>query len=106
MVIPEVSVEELKGKLDAGEAPVLIDVREPHEVEIASIGGVLIPLKTLPERLEEIPKDRPVVVYCRSGGRSARACEFLLAQGWKNVANLKGGVLDWADRIDPSMTKY
>lgn len=97
---------ELKGLIDAGQTPVLIDVREPHEVEIASIGGTLIPLKTVPERIAEIPQDRQVVIYCRSGGRSGKVCEYLIAQGYSNVRNLAGGVLEWADKIDTSMTKY
>ena len=104
--IPEISVIDLKLLMDSSKSPVLIDVREPHEVEIASIGGTLIPLKTLPDRMQEIPKDVPVVIYCRSGGRSDKACEFLIAQGYSNVKNMAGGVLDWADKIDPKMTKY
>ena len=104
--VPEITVEELKKLMDAKAEPFLVDVREPHEVQISSLGGTLIPLKTVPERVQEIPKDQPVVVYCRSGGRSGKACEFLIAQGYKNVKNLNGGVLAWADRIDPKMTKY
>ena len=105
-VVPEISVTELKKMFDAGASPLLIDVREPHEVEIASLGGTLIPLKTVPERINDIPSDVPVVIYCRSGGRSGKACEFLISQGRTNVKNLVGGVLDWADKIDPTMTKY
>jgi len=104
--VPEITVSELKNLIDADSAPILIDVREPHEVEIASIGGNLIPLKTLPQRIAEIPTDVPVVIYCRSGGRSGQACEFLMQAGHKNVKNLKGGVLEWADKIDATMTKY
>lgn len=106
LAIPEITVGELKRLIDAGSAPILVDVREPHEVEIASLGGILIPLKTLPERLDEISTDSLVVVYCRSGGRSGKACEYLIAQGRTNVKNLVGGVLDWANKIDPTMTKY
>ncbi len=106
ITVPEITVLELKQLIDAGASPTLVDVREPHEVEIASLGGTVIPLKTVPARLDEIPSDIPVVIYCRSGGRSGKACEFLIAQGRSNVKNLVGGVLDWADKIDPTMTKY
>ena len=104
--VAEISVNALKALMDDNKSPVLIDVREPHEVKIASIGGTLIPLKTLPDRINEIPKDVPVVVYCRSGGRSAKACEFLMSHGFTNVKNMAGGVLNWADKIDPAMQKY
>jgi adenylyltransferase/sulfurtransferase len=102
----EISVAELKTKIDNKEDFKLIDVREEHEYEICNIGGELIPMATVPERLSEIPKDKTVVVHCRSGARSANVCLFLESQGYNNVYNLKGGILAWANEIDPSMPKY
>ena len=98
--------KELKEKLDGGEALTLIDVREDNERAIGHIGGTLIPLGEIPQRFEEIPRDKPVVVYCRSGGRSGRAIEFLEGQGFANLSNLVGGVLRWSDEVDPSFPKY
>ena len=96
----------LKAKLDAGEDLVLIDVREENEREICNIGGTLIPLGQVLERSSEIPKDKSVIVYCRSGGRSGRAIEALTAAGFTNLTNLVGGVLRWSDDVDPSLQKY
>ena len=101
------TVEELKQKTDRGEALVLLDVREPHEYALADLpGAIKVPLQTLPRNLEKIPKDRELVVYCRSGGRSASAVQFLRQMGYEKAVNLAGGVHAWADRIDPSMRKY
>jgi sulfur-carrier protein adenylyltransferase/sulfurtransferase len=98
--------KELKAKLDAGEKLTLIDVREENEREICHIGGTLIPLAHVVERRAEIPQDLPVVVYCRSGGRSGRAIEALEGQGFSNLYNLVGGVLRWSDEVDSSVVKY
>jgi adenylyltransferase/sulfurtransferase len=98
--------KELKAKLDSGEKLTLIDVREENEREICHIGGTLIPLAQVVERRAEIPQDLPVVVYCRSGGRSGRAIEALEAQGFSNLYNLVGGVLRWSDEVDGSVVKY
>jgi adenylyltransferase/sulfurtransferase len=90
-----------------GEAPVLIDVREPYEFAIAEMGGVLMPVDSVPERLTEIPKDRPVVIHCRSGVRSARVIRMLEDQhGYDNLLNLKGGILGWQEDVDPSLARY
>ncbi len=103
----EITVEELKAKMDKGEKFFLLDVREPFETEIASIGGTLIPLNSLPEHIDEIPKGQEIIVYCRSGHRSNHAMEFLRDNaGFKNVKNLLGGVLAWSDKIDTKMQKY
>jgi molybdopterin/thiamine biosynthesis adenylyltransferase/rhodanese-related sulfurtransferase len=83
----------------------LLDVREAHEKEICDIGGDLIPVNTLVDRLAELPKDKPIVVYCRSGGRSARATELLLDRGF-DALNLTGGILRWIDDVDDSLQKY
>jgi molybdopterin/thiamine biosynthesis adenylyltransferase/rhodanese-related sulfurtransferase/molybdopterin converting factor small subunit len=103
----EIDVRELKRKIDAKENFYLLDVREPNEFKIGRIpGSTLIPLGEVPQRVQEIPKDKEIVVHCKMGGRSAKAAAFLRQQGFKSVKNLKGGILDWSDKIDPSVPKY
>jgi sulfur-carrier protein adenylyltransferase/sulfurtransferase len=104
--IPQISVKELKRRLDAGENVQLIDVREPYEFQIAQIGGKLIPQNDVPQRLNEIDRDREVVVHCKSGGRSQRIAEFLKQAGYEKVANVAGGITAWGDEIDPKVPKY
>jgi adenylyltransferase/sulfurtransferase len=106
--IPQISVEELKRKLDAKEDFFLLDVREPHEVPIANIGAPLIPLGQLEQRLGELAayKDREIVIHCRSGARSQKAALILKNAGFTHPENLAGGILAWADKIDPTMPKY
>ncbi|MGA2050035.1 MAG: molybdopterin-synthase adenylyltransferase MoeB [Terracidiphilus sp.] len=104
--IPQITVKELKARRDAGEDVFLLDVREPYEFQIAQIGGKLIPQNDVPQRLTEIPRDREVVVHCRSGARSQRIAEFLKQSGYTQVVNLAGGILAWSDEIDPSVQKY
>jgi len=104
--IPQMTVKELKSRLDAGDNLQLIDVREPYEYQIAQIGGKLIPQNDVPNRLAEIDRNREVVVQCRSGARSQRIAEFLKQSGYQNVSNLAGGILAWSDEIDPKVTKY
>jgi adenylyltransferase/sulfurtransferase len=106
--IPQITVQELKRKRDAQEDFFLLDVREPHEVPIASLGAPLIPVGSLEQRIAEIPvaKDAEIVVHCRSGARSQKAAVILRNHGFTHVENLAGGILDWADKIDPSMPKY
>jgi adenylyltransferase/sulfurtransferase len=104
--IPQITVKELKRRIDAGEDVQLIDVREPYEYQIAQIGGKLIPQNDVPQRLAEIDRDREVVVQCRSGARSQRIAEFLKQSGYPRVANLAGGILAWSDEIDPKVQKY
>jgi adenylyltransferase/sulfurtransferase len=102
-----VTVEELKERMDRKANFVLVDVREPAEYDICRIPGAqLIPLGELNDRYSEIPKDREVILHCRSGVRSARAAHFLKRRGYENVHNLDGGILAWIDRIDPTQTKY
>ncbi len=106
-LIPQVTPIELKQRLDAGEDLFLLDVREPYEREICSIGGELIPKGTVSANLERIPRDKEVVVYCRSGGRSqAVAQELKGLYGFERVSNLAGGVLRWSDDVDPGVVKY
>jgi sulfur-carrier protein adenylyltransferase/sulfurtransferase len=104
--VPEISVEELKQRLDAKEDLVIVDVREPHEYQICNLNGVLIPLNDLPRRVHELDPSKEMVVHCRSGARSARAVGFLQQAGFAKAKNLAGGILAWADRIDPKVPKY
>jgi molybdopterin/thiamine biosynthesis adenylyltransferase/rhodanese-related sulfurtransferase len=104
--VPEISVEELKQRLDGKEDLVILDVREPHEYNICNLNGVLIPLNDLPRRVHELDPSKEMVVHCRSGARSARAVGFLQQAGFTKARNLAGGILAWADRIDPKMPKY
>jgi adenylyltransferase/sulfurtransferase len=104
--IPQLTVKELKQRFDAGEDVFLLDVREPYEYQIAQIGGKLIPQNDVPQRLAEIPREREIVVHCRSGARSQRIAEFLKQSGYPKVVNLAGGILAWSDEIDPSVQKY
>jgi sulfur-carrier protein adenylyltransferase/sulfurtransferase len=104
--IPQLTVKELKRRIDAGEDAYLIDVREPYEYQIAQIGGKLIPQNEVPLRLAEIDRDREVIVHCRSGARSQRIAEFLKQAGYPRVVNLAGGILAWSDEIDPKVQKY
>jgi sulfur-carrier protein adenylyltransferase/sulfurtransferase len=104
--ISEIQVEELKRRLDAGDDVFVLDVREPHEYQICNIGGHLIPLGDLPNRVNELDSSRQIVAHCRSGVRSAKAVNFLQQAGFKKVHNLAGGILAWADRVDAKMPKY
>jgi sulfur-carrier protein adenylyltransferase/sulfurtransferase len=104
--VPETTVEELKRRLDAGEKVFVLDVREPHEYQICNIKGHLIPLGDLPKRMNELDSSREIVVHCKSGVRSAKAVAQLQQAGFRKVTNLKGGILAWADRIDPKVPKY
>jgi sulfur-carrier protein adenylyltransferase/sulfurtransferase len=103
----EVTVVELKSMMDEQKDFQLIDVREPYEAEVSSIGGELIPMGEIPSNLEKISKDKPVIIHCKSGGRSGNIVNFLESQfGFNNLYNLKGGILAWSDQIDPSVPKY
>jgi molybdopterin/thiamine biosynthesis adenylyltransferase/rhodanese-related sulfurtransferase len=106
--IPQITVERLKQKLDARENIFVLDVREPHEYPIANLGAPLIPVGSIESRIAEIAahKNDEVIVHCRSGARSQKAALALKAAGFTNVTNLAGGILAWADKIDPTMPKY
>ena len=104
--IPQITVKEFKARRDAGDDIFLLDVREPYEYQIAQIGGTLIPQNDVPNRLVEIPRDREIVVQCRSGARSQRIAELLKQSGYTQVVNLAGGILAWSDEIDPTVQKY
>ncbi len=106
MNVPEITVQELEA-LQKAEADVFIlDVRNPDEYAICNLGGHLIPINELPARVQELNPEQHIVVHCHFGGRSKRAAEWLLSQGFKHVENLRGGIGAWADEIDPKMRKY
>jgi adenylyltransferase/sulfurtransferase len=95
----------LKQRQTSGADFVLLDVREPHEFQIANLGGQLIPLNDLPKRVGELDRSKDIVVHCKSGGRSQKAAEFLQQQGFR-VENLAGGITAWSDKVDPKVPKY
>ena len=108
--IPQISVRELKTRLDKKEINndnfLLLDVREPYEFQIAQIGGKLIPQNDVPHRLSELNPEQEILVHCRSGARSQKIAELLKANGFQKVSNVAGGILAWSDEIDPTVQKY
>ena len=103
----EIDVTEVKQKMDRGDNFVLIDVREPHEYRICNIPGAkLIPLGEFPKHVGEFDPEADIVIHCRSGMRSAKACGVLRQHGFKHVRNMVGGILAWSDKVDPSVPKY
>ena len=103
----QTTVGALKARIDAGTAPIIIDVREPFESAICCIPGArLMPLGTLPNRLDELDPAAEIVVHCKSGARSARAVGLLRDRGFSRAMNLEGGILSWINEIDPSMSRY
>lgn len=102
----EITVDELKTKLDNGDDVFVLDVREPHEYQIVNMNGFLIPLNDLPKRVNELDSAREIVVHCHHGTRSARAVELLRQLGFSKVKNLVGGIDAWAERIDPRLPRY
>ena len=104
--ISQISPIELKRRLDAGEDLFVLDVREPHEYQIANLGAKLIPLGDLPARVKELDSSREIVVHCKSGGRSQKAAEFLAQSGFKKLHNLAGGINAWSTDVDPKVAKY
>jgi adenylyltransferase/sulfurtransferase len=101
-----ISVEQLKRMMDEKSDFVLLDVREPYEYEYANLGGILIPLRELPARSQELDPSKEVVVYCHTGVRSANAVAFLQSRGFMNVHNLTGGIATWSKKIDPKVPAY
>ena len=103
----DIDPTEVKQKLDRGDSFVLIDVREPHEYQICNIPAArLIPLGELPKRVHELNSADEIVAHCKSGVRSAKAIDFLRQAGFKKVRNMKGGILAWSDKVDPTVPKY
>ena len=107
--IPEMTATELRDRLERGERITLIDVREPHERQIADLpdhGQRLVPIGEFVERLGEVDREAPVVLYCRTGSRSGWATRQLLARGHPQAWNLKGGLMAWKEEVDPSIQEY
>jgi molybdopterin/thiamine biosynthesis adenylyltransferase/rhodanese-related sulfurtransferase len=105
--VPEITAEELQALRARGEKIVLVDVREPHETAISDLpGSIKIPLGSLPQNLSKVQPSDDLVVFCRSGGRSAQAVQFLIGKGYARTRNLVGGINHWAEAIDPRMTRY
>jgi rhodanese-related sulfurtransferase len=102
----EITVEELKRKIDSGEDFQLIDVRETFEYEVSNLGGENIPLSGIMIESDKLATDKPVIVQCRSGKRSAAAIMQLQTLGFDNLYNLEGGILAWKEKYDPSMPVY
>ena len=106
-MVREISVAELKARRDRGEKPLVIDVREPWELQLASIPDVVpVPMNQVPARFGEFSKDVETIVMCHAGGRSMRVAQFLAAQGFTNVANLAGGISAWSETIDATVPQY
>jgi rhodanese-related sulfurtransferase len=106
-MVREISPTEFVARRDRGDDLLLLDVREPHELAIASVPGVVhIPMGQVPERLAELDPAREIVVLCRSGGRSMQVARFLESRGYGSVSNLTGGTLAWSRDVDPSLPTY
>jgi rhodanese-related sulfurtransferase len=106
-MVTEITPSELHRRLNAPEAPVVLDVRESWEREIASLPGTVhIPINSVPARLGELDPNAELVVMCRSGGRSMQVAQYLDAQGFRSVANLSGGILAWSRDVDPNVQTY
>jgi adenylyltransferase/sulfurtransferase len=103
----EMTAVELKGLMDQGRAPTIVDVREAFEADLCRIPGAkLIPLGELPRRLDELDPQSEIVVHCKMGSRSARAVAILREKGFVNARNLSGGILAWIDEVDPALPRY
>ena len=107
--VPEITPTELKARIDGGDVPVLVDVREYYEADIADLpelGQLRIPTPEFASRFEELDREAELVLYCRSGRRSAWATQVLLGHGYPRVLNLKDGVLGWRNEVDPDLPSY
>jgi rhodanese-related sulfurtransferase len=106
-MIREVSVEELKARRDRGENPLVIDVREDWELQLARIPDVVhVPMNQIPARLGEFQQNAETIVMCHAGGRSLRVAHYLAAQGFTDVANLSGGISAWTEAVDATVPRY
>jgi adenylyltransferase/sulfurtransferase len=107
--VPTITAAELKARLDRGDDLDIVDVRDPHEWAIGNLealGARLLPLGELPERMHELDSAREIVLHCRTGSRSARALQALRRAGFGKLWNLQGGILGWAEEVDPTMPRY
>ena len=103
----EISVQQLQEMREQNQDFQLVDVREEHEFDLVNLTGQLIPLASLPDHVDQIDRNKPVIIHCRSGARSANAVQYLEQNhGFTNLHNLKGGILAWVREIDPSMPSY
>jgi adenylyltransferase/sulfurtransferase len=106
-MVHDLTPEELQSRLQAGESLIVIDVREPHELEISSLPFARpIPMGEITARVGELDPEATTIVICRSGGRSMQVARFLDSRGFRSVSNLTGGILAWGERIDPSLRPY
>src|SRR5689334_2669997 len=106
-MVREISATELKARRDRGEQPLVIDVREDWELQLASIPGVVhVPMNQVPARVGELSKDAETIVMCHAGGRSLRVAHFLANQGFTDVANLTGGISAWSESVDATVPRY
>ena len=106
-MVDQITVHDLKEKMDKGEKFVLVDVRNQNELDICKFDSALhIPLHLLTVRYTELPQDAEIIMTCHHGGRSMQAANFLINQGYRNVSNLVGGIDAWASHIDPNMARY
>ena len=106
-MIEEITVSELNKKISNKEDFILLDVRTDSEYYLSNIEGAIhIPMNSVPDTLDSIKRDKEIIVQCKSGVRSSRVCEFLLKSGYTDVKNLKGGIVAWAEQIDPSILVY
>lgn len=106
-MVREMSVTELKARRDQGEKPLVIDVREDWELQLARIPDVVhVPMNQLPARLGEFSRDAETIVMCHAGGRSLRVAHYLANQGFTNVANLTGGISAWSQEVDATVPQY
>jgi rhodanese-related sulfurtransferase len=106
-MVREITVQELKARRDRGEAPVVLDVREDWELQLARIPDVVhVPMNQVPARLAELSPDVETIVMCHAGGRSMRVAHFLASQGFGNVANLSGGIAAWSQWVDATVPQY
>ena len=107
MNLQEIDVHILKKKIDDKDDFILIDVRNNSEYYLSHIeGSIHIPIQTIPDRINELDKNKEIIVQCKIGQRSAKVCEFLIKNNFKNVKNLSGGILEWSKYIDTSIIIY
>jgi rhodanese-related sulfurtransferase len=105
--VREITVQELKARRDRGENPLVLDVREDWELQLASIPDVVhVPMNQIPGRLAEFSRESETIVMCHAGGRSMRVAQFLTNQGFTNVANLAGGISAWSEAVDATVPRY
>jgi len=106
-MVREITVQELKARRDRGEAPLVLDVREEWELQLARIPDVVhVPMNQIPARLAELSPETETIVMCHAGGRSMRVAHFLANQGFSNVANLSGGIAAWSQSVDATVPQY